>query len=209
MPEIPRHTDQDAAEPSSDAERSDGSLLRRFQCGQLDAATQLYLRYADRLHALAAARFAADLKTRFDPEDVVQSVFRTFLRRAAQGHYDVPHGEELWKLLLVIALNKIRALGSFHRKAKRDVRLTSSGPAFEKALESKAHRDEVALTTLRMVIDEVLDTLPASQRQIIELRFEGYQVEEIALKSERSKRSVERALQDFRSKLGSLIYEDV
>jgi RNA polymerase sigma-70 factor (ECF subfamily) len=209
MPEIPRPSGQDAAASSSAAETSDGSLLRRFQRGQLDAATQLYLRYADRLHALATARFAADLKTRFDPEDIVQSVFRTFFRRAAQGHYDVPHGEELWKLLLVIALNKIRALGSFHRKAKRDVRMTSSGTSFEKALESKAGRDEVSLATLRIVIDEVLNTLPASQRQIIELRFEGYQVEEIARKSERSKRSVERALQDFRNKLGSLIYEDV
>jgi RNA polymerase sigma-70 factor (ECF subfamily) len=208
MAELPQQTGGGADASAPDVEPSDRSLLRRFRGGQLDAATQLYLRYADRLYALATARFASDLTTRLDPEDIVQSVFRTFFRRAAQGHYDVPHGEELWKLFLVIALNKIRALGSFHRKAKRDVRLTSSGPAFDQALESKASRDEVALATLRMVIDDVLQTLPASQRQIIELRFEGYQVDEIAQKTQRAKRSVERALQEFRNKLSSLINED-
>jgi hypothetical protein len=35
-------------------ETSDRSLLRRLQGGQSDASTELYLRYAQRLHALAA-----------------------------------------------------------------------------------------------------------------------------------------------------------
>ena len=42
----------------------------------------------------------------------------------SQGDYDVPPGEELWGLLLVIALNKIRTEETFHRAAKRDVRLS-------------------------------------------------------------------------------------
>src|SRR4051794_3013940 len=93
---------------------SDRSLLRRFQGGRDDAATQLYLRYAGRLHALARAQSGADLKARVDPEDLVQSIFRTFFRRAARGDYEVPEGEELWQLFLVIALHKIRDAGSFH-----------------------------------------------------------------------------------------------
>src|SRR5215831_12425756 len=119
------------SEDTAGGERaSDRSLLRRFQGGQLDAATQLYLRYASRLHALAAAQCGSDLATRVDPEDIVQSVFRTFFRRAAQGHYDVPEEEELWKLFLVIALHKIRDTASYHRAAKRDVAATTTGAAF-------------------------------------------------------------------------------
>src|SRR5262245_47500437 len=111
----------------SNGEPSDHSLLCRFRLGSQDAATQLYLRYARRLRKLAAAECSGDLTRRVDVEDIVQSVFGSFFRRARQGLYDVPPGKELWRLLLVIALNKIRAKGAFHRAAKRDVRRTTGG----------------------------------------------------------------------------------
>jgi DNA-directed RNA polymerase specialized sigma24 family protein len=195
--------------PSSPTdEASDRSLLRRFQHGQPDASTELYLRYAERLHALAAAQSSAELARRVEPEEIVQSVFRTFFRRAAEGHYTIPDGEELWKLLLVMALNKVRAAGAFHRAAKRDVRQTEGGVSFDRAIESKAGRDEAALAVLRMVVDELLEGMPTPHRRMIELRIEGFEVAEIAEKVERSKRSVERVLQDFRSTLDALIHED-
>ena len=75
---------------------TDASLLRRFRRGEQDAATELYLRYADRLRTLAARKASTDLKRRVDAEDIVQSVFRTFFRRAAGGQYDAPTGDELW-----------------------------------------------------------------------------------------------------------------
>jgi RNA polymerase sigma-70 factor (ECF subfamily) len=158
--------------------------------------------------AVAAAQTAPDLARRVDPEDIVQSVFRTFFRRAKLGQYTVPEGEELWRLLLVIALNKIRAIGAFHRAAKRDVKLTSGGKVYENAVESQAARDEEALSLLRMVVDELLRDLPQAHRRIIELRIEGHEVNEIATAVQRSKRSVERELQDFRNRLRSLIKED-
>jgi RNA polymerase sigma factor (sigma-70 family) len=189
-------------------EQSDRSLLRRFRAGQSDAATRLYLRYADRLRALAAVQSGSVLRARVDPEDIVQSVFRTFFRRAARGEYDVPEGEELWKLFLVIALNKIRATGAHHRAAKRDVRVTQNGAAFDKAMGTATSRDEASLLTLRLVVEEIMDKLLASQRVIIEKRIEGYQVEEIARQTGRARRSVERALQDFRKTLTRLLNED-
>jgi RNA polymerase sigma-70 factor (ECF subfamily) len=195
------------ANSSANPEPSDRSLLRRFQGGKHEAATQLYLRYANHLHALVQARCGTDLAIRVDPEDIVQSVFRTFFRRAAQGHYDVPEGEELWNLFLVIALNKIRATGAHHRAAKRDVRHTKTGAALDQALQTRTTPDEAVLNVLRLTIDEILETLPASQRVIVQLRIEGYSVDEIAHKSERSKRTVERALQEFRQKLSGLIQE--
>ena len=111
-----------------------------FQGGQPDASTELYLRYAERLHALVVAQSSKDLARRVDAEEIVQSVFRTFFRRASQGHYSVPEGEEMWKLLLVIALNKVRAAGAYHRAAKRDVRQTVAGEAFDRAIESERGR---------------------------------------------------------------------
>ena len=100
---------------------SDRSLIRRLRMGSQDAATQIYLRYAKRLHGLSLAKCSRDLAARLDSDDIVQSVFRTFFRRVEKGDYDVPDGEDLWKLFLVIGLNKIQTAGTFHRAAKRDV----------------------------------------------------------------------------------------
>jgi RNA polymerase sigma factor (sigma-70 family) len=191
----------------SDETPSDHSLLRRFRRGQDDAPTLLYLRYAERLRALAATQRSPGLAARVDPEDIVQSVFRTFFRRAAEGQYDVPEGEEIWKLLLVIGLHKIRALGAFHRAARRDVRLTAGGKVYERAIEAESGKDEGAMDVLRLVVDEVLDALPPSHRPIVELRVEGYEVAEIAERVQRSKRTVERVLQEFRQRLDAQIRE--
>jgi RNA polymerase sigma-70 factor (ECF subfamily) len=187
---------------------SDRSLLRRFQRGEADAATLLFLRYAERLGSLAWTQRGADLTSRFDPDDIVQSVFRTFFRRAAQGLYDVPEGEDLWRLLLVIALQKIRDTCSFHRAAKRDVRTTRSGEAFDRTVERLPRQNETGLTELRMVLEDILGGLPATQRVIVELRIDGFQVDEIAEKTGRSRRTVERGLQEFRALLGAILHQD-
>jgi RNA polymerase sigma factor (sigma-70 family) len=184
---------------------SDRSLLERYRRGQDDAPTQLYLRYAERLRALAARSSSPGLSARVDPEDIVQSVFRTFFRRAAQGQYEIPEGEEIWKLLLVIALNKIRTLGEFHRAARRDMRKTTSVEANDLPLASQSDQDPSALTILRLVIEEVLETLPPGHRPIAEMRIEGYEMAEIAELTQRSKRTVERVLQEFRQRLDAKI----
>jgi RNA polymerase sigma-70 factor, ECF subfamily len=186
---------------------SDHSLLKRLQRGQNEAPTLLYRRYAERLRALTAAQSSPDLAARVDPEDIVQSVFRTFFRRVAAGQYDVPEGEEIWKLLLVITLNKIRAVGAFHRAARRDVRQTTGGEVYDWAVRSEAGHDERPMALLQLVIDEVLDVLPPGHRPIIELRIEGYEVTEIAQQARRSKRTVERVLQEFRQRLDLQIRE--
>jgi RNA polymerase sigma-70 factor, ECF subfamily len=181
---------------------TDQSLLRRFRSGDQDAATQIYLRYAHRLRALAQVQCGKDLGQRLDADDIVQSVFRSFFRVAKDGFYDVPAGEELWKLLLVMALNKIRAQGAYHRAAKRDVRQTTGGDHLEAAMP---RHDDEAFAVLQMVVAESLQHLPQVSRSIVELRIEGYEVAEIAKKTGRSKRTVERNLQDYRSALTKIL----
>ncbi|MCA9125728.1 MAG: hypothetical protein KDB22_01540 [Planctomycetales bacterium] len=181
---------------------SDRSLLGRFRAGDDDAAHSLYMRYAKRLLALTHHRTSADLATRVDPEDIVQSVFRTFFRRASAGQYDIPEGEELWKLLLVIALNKVRAQGNFHRANRRDISRTQS-----LSVDSTSEQEDQRLAEqiLRMSIDEIAAQLPDSSREIIRMRIEGYSIQEIADGSRRSKRTIERVLQDFRASMLSCI----
>lgn len=182
---------------------SDRSLLHRFQQGDADAATQLYRRYAHRLRALTRQKCPNDLNSRFDADDIVQSVFRSFFRVAREGLYEVPDGADLWRLLLVIALNKIRTRGAFHRAAKRDVRLTCGIDADQ--MPASRHLDQDAEAAfLQMVADEALERLPDQHRLTARLRLEGYEVAEIAAKMGRSKRTVERLLQECRHKLSTL-----
>ncbi len=185
---------------------TDRTLLRRFRDGEQDAASELYLRYAKRLQALADKQTAGELAVRQGADDIIQSVFRTFFRRAAVGQYDVVDGDGLWRLFLVIALNKIRNAAEFHRAKKRDVRRTkSANPELLNALSNRSDDEHIALTVLQMTVDEVLQRLPENNRRLIQLRIEGHSVGEIAEQTNRAQRTVERVLQKFRELLMSEI----
>jgi RNA polymerase sigma-70 factor (ECF subfamily) len=200
-------TDQNDLASSSNA--SDLTLIRRLREGEGDAASDLYLRYADRLHRLARKQTSAELARRVEPEEIVQSVFRTFFRRVNEGVYNVPEGKELWGLFLVIALNKIRHAAVYHRAARRDVRKTTSADelaANSYILQDKA-ADSTALTVLQLVIEEITSKLPEVKREMIRLRIEGHEIEDIAQQTGRSSRSVERTLQEFRQALATKLHD--
>ena len=139
-------------DPTGDApDTSDRSLLQRLRRGEESAATALYLRYARRLLALAQARTSSDLAAKEEADDIVQSVFKSFFRKASAGLYDVPAGEELWNLLLVITINKIRAKGNYHRAAKRDMRLAAGEepPTAEKPILFSEKEGKIAWANRR------------------------------------------------------------
>ena len=182
---------------------TDHSLIDRFRKGEQDAATQLYLRYAARLQSWASAQTSTAYKSRFDEEDVVQSVFRTLFRRVSEGLYDVPPGEELWQLLLVIALNKIRKLANYHRAQKRDIGKTQGSDALELVRFNNRSADETALHVLQNVLDELFGDMNATHRQVVELRIEGHKTDDIAERTGRSSRTIERVLQSFRLRLSN------
>lgn len=184
---------------------TDHALLQRFRKGEQDAATQLYLRYSARLQSWASSQTSQAFTSRFDEEDIVQSVFRTLFRRVSEGLYDVPPGEELWQLLLVIALNKIRKLATFHRAQKRDVGKTHGSDALELAQYRNQSPDETSLQILQIVLDDLLRHLPETQRAIVEMRIEGHKTDDIAQRTGRSSRTVERVLQGFRLQLSDLL----
>lgn len=197
--------DAEFLELSQSVSKSDHDLLEAFRSGQMDASTRLYMKYADRLIGMTARKSSSELAAKVDPEDIVQSVFRTFFRRVEKGQYDVPEGEDIWKLLLVITLNKIRAVVAFNRAAKRDMRRTKSDAMVEDAVAQADNKDEIALATLRIVIDELLADQIEVNQIIIRQRIEGYDILEIAKNVNRSKRTVERVLQGFRARLSQLI----
>ena len=194
---------------STDIEQTtDQSLMRRFRDGNDDAATAPYLRYAQRLHKLANHQVYEDIGNRVDKEGIVQSVFRTFFRRASLGQYDIADNDALWKLLLVIALNKIRTAGTYHRAARRKASQTRSLADQEPHLNALSSGESEALAHLQMTIDELIGRMPEDHRTIIRMRIDGHGIDEIASQSGRAKRTVERILQRFRNDLETEVDEE-
>src|SRR6266849_1593659 len=138
--------------PAGPPVRSDTSLLRRFRLGSEDAAAELYRRYAPRLRRLARRQCSSVLARRVDADDIGQSVFCAFFQAARKGYYDVPDGEDLWKLLLVIALNKVRTKRMFHQAAKRDCRQT----VLIRGARNQCRPDDVNRQLLRIAFEDAL-----------------------------------------------------
>jgi RNA polymerase sigma-70 factor (ECF subfamily) len=182
---------------TSSSHSSDASLLSGVRAGEDDAASELYRRYAPRLIALARKRWPALLAGRVDPDDIIQSVFRTFFNHTREGLYHVAEGSDLWCLLAVIAVNKIRVQQTRQFAAKRDVRRTQSGDAAEWNDVLGSSDD----TQMNLVVDELLESLPTEHRRVVEMRLEGYEVATVAKRIGRSKRTVERLLHECRERL--------
>ncbi len=193
------------ASPADEELASDKTLLARLKRGGDDAATAVYVRYARRLRKLAANQMPDKLAARIDPDDIVQSVFRTFFRRAGLGQYDLPDGEQLWRLLLVISLNKVRSVAVHHRAAKRDIASTVPISTVPETSGGSAPQEETELSILQMTIDDLLVDYPLAQREVICLRIAGHEIDDIVAKTQRSKRTVERTLQRFRQQLSESI----
>ena len=200
----PNETPHSENGTDASAAASDHSLLERYRLGNQDAAREIYLRYAQRLRALAQAQISGGLAGKVEADDIVQSVFGSFFRGVNNAFYDVPQGEELWKILLVIALHKIRNEGTYHRAEKRDVRRTVSAEAVN-GVYARVEDDAAARAFLQMVVDEALGQISPQQKQMVEMRMEGYSVMEIAKATGRAKRTVERQLQQARAKLGRIL----
>jgi RNA polymerase sigma-70 factor, ECF subfamily len=197
--------DKDKETKNQPSAPSDQSLLRRLRIGNQEAATELYRRYSERLRALAQANYSAALARSLEVDDIVQSVFASFFQRAGKGEYDVPAGEELWKLFLVMAMNKIRAKSNYYLADKRDVRITRGGDTLERHAQSDIVTEDAEHAFLQMVMEEAMENLPESHRPIIRLRTEGYDVAEIATQLGRAQRTVERVLQQFRAHMAEVL----
>src|SRR5262245_37537637 len=93
-------------------------IIARLGRGESRAASEVFQRFADRLIALARARLTAQVRQKVDPEDVLQSVCRSFFVRQADGQFVLGSWDELWSLLTVLTVRKC-ANRARHLKAAR------------------------------------------------------------------------------------------
>jgi RNA polymerase sigma-70 factor (ECF subfamily) len=175
------------------------NLMMRWQAGDQQAASELFARYADRLIALARGRLSAQLARRVDPEDVVQSAYRSFFAGAREGQYDLQRGGDMWRLLVAITLHKLQDQVKHHTAGKRSIRAEQNFGSEDSLLGIQPHLlaqapDPVAAVALVDEVEQLMRRLEPLQRRMLELRLQGHNLYEIAEQTQRSLSTVCRVL---------------
>src|SRR5262245_66061007 len=95
--------------------------MARLRARDDDAAREIFGRFSRQLIALARRQFGAALRHRVDPEEVVQSAYKSFFARYGDGNLEVGTWNGLWGLLTVITVRKRSDRVRYHRAECRDV----------------------------------------------------------------------------------------
>jgi RNA polymerase sigma-70 factor (ECF subfamily) len=188
-------------------------LKARLGRGDQTAAAEVFQRFARRLIGLARQRLDVRLRQKLDPEDVVQSVFRSFFTRFAGGQFDLNDWDGLWSLLTLITLRKCGHRVEHFRAACRDVRRESAPPPAEEgsdaAWEGIAREPTPAeAAVLTETMTALLRGLDERERRAVELRLQGHSPPDICAATGLRERTLYRLLERLRGRLERLSAED-
>jgi RNA polymerase sigma-70 factor (ECF subfamily) len=185
--------------------RTDQALVIAARGGDDLAATELYNRYARRVFALVHSQMSDWLRSVTEPEDIVQSVFKSMFRGLQGGQFEAPPGNTLWSLIAVIAVRKTRRRATHHSAQRRDAHRVA--PLREGDATSAS--EQLTLKVLEMDLGQTLATLRESDRKVLLARIQGHSVEEIAQIMGRTGRTIERSLQRIREQLADLLLNEM
>lgn len=188
----------DPADSSTDQE-----LVERCRTGSESAASELFNRYVARLMGVARRRIGERMNSRLDPEDVVQSVFRTFFTRLKEDQFEIVDDDDLSKLLVRITLHKTLRQIAFHRAARRDPNQEAAqGDSSSRlAILQVMGKEPTPITVLTFMdqLDHFLARLSPEDQQILTLRLKGHSTDEIATHLKSYDRKVRRVLERVRA----------
>jgi RNA polymerase sigma-70 factor (ECF subfamily) len=155
-------------------------LVVRLRGGDPDAAAELVQRYEPAIRAAIRGRMTdTRLRRLFDSMDVCQTVLASFFARVALGQYELNSPDDLVKLLVTMARNKLAKQVTRHRRAGRDYRRTTTAEdgAAQPATVTPDPAHQVAAAEL---IAEVYRRLSPDERRLVELRQLGHDWQAIA-----------------------------
>lgn len=157
-------------------------FLWRIRGGDEDAARELVQRFEPLIRREVRLRIGdGRLNRSFDSQDVSQSVLASFFFRAASGEYELDRPEQLGRLLMTMARNRMISRTRRERRLVRDVRRVLAEP---KVLDQLTDREPSPseIVSRREQLDRLKAALTANEQQILELRAIGLTWDEIATK---------------------------
>jgi RNA polymerase sigma-70 factor (ECF subfamily) len=149
-------------------------LVARLRRGDADAAAEVVRRYESEIRRAVRLRLTdARLRRVLDSMDICQSVMANFFVRAAAGQFDLERPDQLLRLLVVMARNKVRDQVSHLHAARRDQRRLdpNGGETLNKTAEVAPTPSEVVAG--RDLLQSVLGALTPEERLLAEQRAAG------------------------------------
>ena len=166
----------------------------------------VFEQFSRRLIGLARVHLDGRLKHKVDPEDVVQSAYKSFLLRYGDGALAAEGWDGLWGLLTLITIRKCADRARYYeadcRNVGREVGASSgsgSAPLWLAAAGREPTPDEAVV--LAEIVEDLLGRLGGDERMIVELSLQGYSTLEISEQTGRAERSVRRLRERVRKHL--------
>ena len=189
----------------------DGSSFRdfamRLNSGENSAACELLDRFSGRLVNLAQAKLSPRITTKSDPEDVVQSVLRTFFRRLGSREVELRDWSSLWGLLSLLTIRKCamrgRTFGTARRDVNREVPLDVAICSELSASDREPTPVEVAIFV--DLLENLLMAASPRDRLVIEGLIAGKSISELSRELGRTERTIYRAIERFRAVLVNML----
>jgi RNA polymerase sigma-70 factor (ECF subfamily) len=156
-------------------------LIRRVRAGDADAAAEVVLRYEPEIRRAVRLRLTdPGLRRVLDSMDICQSVFANFFVRAAAGQFDLQQPDQLLRLLVVMARNKLRDQVSYHQAARRDQRRVEADPAAPLADARLVAPSASDVLSARELLQSLWSALTPAERDLAEQRALGRDWKSIA-----------------------------
>jgi DNA-directed RNA polymerase specialized sigma24 family protein len=156
-------------------------LIRRVRGGEEAAAAELVRTYEPEIRRAVRIRLTDPRLGRLlDSMDICQSVLANFFIRAAAGQFDLKRPEQLLKLLVTMARNKLRDQARRQRAERRDHRRVEYGrtAALEAVADGAASPSRVVAG--QELLQEMRRQLSAEERYLADQRGLGREWADIA-----------------------------
>lgn len=156
------------------------SFIERIRAGDEIAARELVRDFEGVIRREVRLRVDDHRLLRaFDSMDISQSVLTSFFKRAETGQFEIETPEKLASLLIGMTRNKVAHQVRRARAGRRDFRMTVSTRIDEISVASSTQGPcEIASDV--DLIDAIKHRLDDEERQIVDLRTEGWEWPEIA-----------------------------
>jgi RNA polymerase sigma-70 factor (ECF subfamily) len=191
-----------AGNPMSNPD-SFAELMTQLRQGDNDAAARVFARFTSSLVSLASHRLEPCLRRKIDPEDIVQSVYKSFFRRQHAGQFTLLDWDSLWGLLSVITIRKcLNRSAHFHAECRdvgQEVAPGDIDPTL--ALLARDPTPEEAAVLAETVEQLISSFDEGEERDIVMLALQGLPTEEISARLGRAERTVRRIRERIRKRL--------
>jgi RNA polymerase sigma-70 factor (ECF subfamily) len=189
---------------------SSSEWLQALVDGDERTVAEFWELFGERLNRLAKRHISPRLNQRVGADDVVQSVCRTFFRRAREDEFELADSESLWRLLCVITLTKCRLVARFHGRARRGLdreqpqsAQPESGTVADEVVAADLPPDQAA--EMDEELARLLSVLDPEEQQCVDLKLQEHTNAEIASKIGCSERTVRRVFQRVQSRLRDIL----